>query len=103
MLGTAAVWRPLATRVSRCVLKVAYSSHFVTPLSFSSILTIMGLSGRVTVHIGTSFASTQSRREAPKSLKIKLNKSRKRLAQEQQKRRIAREYIPFNARLYIFY
>jgi hypothetical protein len=52
---------------------------------------IMGLSGRVTVHFGTSF--TSKRTGTPKPLKIKLNKSRRQLAQEQeqQKRRIASE------------
>jgi hypothetical protein len=57
----------------------------------------MGLSGHVTVHFGTSFTSTRPTNPR-KPLKIKLNKSRKQLAQEQeqQKRRIASEYIPFN-------
>jgi hypothetical protein len=71
-------------------------NRHVRPLSLSSVLTIMGLSGRVTVHFGTSF--TSKRTGTPKPLKIKLNKSRRQLAQEQeqQKRRIASKSIIFN-------
>ena len=63
----------------------------------------MGLSGRVTVHFGTSF--TSKRTGAPKPLKIKLNKSRRQLLQEQeqQKWRIASKYTLFNLNFYILY